>query len=264
MTHTADRGMLAAVESLLFNAILALAGVAAGFINTMAGGGSMLTLPALMLLGLPADIANGTNRLSIVTQSVAGVLSFRRQGRLETAALAPVIIPTVAGAVIGATTATQIPAQVLEYVLLGTMMAVAVLMAIVPKALIAPIDSAPATGHRRFLGILGLFIAGLYGGFVQAGVGFLLLAALGGVLRYDLVRANALKLACVAVFGVAALGVFVAADQVAWAPAAVLAVATTIGALLGVRFAISVPQAVLRWIVLACVLATCVAALVRG
>ncbi|GAB4521838.1 MAG: sulfite exporter TauE/SafE family protein [Haliangiales bacterium] len=256
--------MLAAVDALLFYVVLALAGVASGFINTMAGGGSMLTLPALMLLGLPADVANGSNRLSVVSQSVAGVLSFRRRGRLDTGALLPVVAPTTLGAVVGAATATQIPAQLLEYILLGTMMTMAVVITLVPKALVAPTDATPASGRGRILGMVGLFAAGLYGGFIQAGVGFLLLAALGGLMRYDLARANALKLACVAVYGVAALGIFIAADQVAWVPAAVLAVATIIGSLIGVRFTLGVSQSVLRWIVLACVLATCGAALLRG
>lgn len=251
------------MDALLYAALVA-AGVAAGFLNTLAGGGSMLTLPVLMLLGLPADVANGTNRLSVVTQSTAGLLGFRRRGKLDEKALAPVVAPTVAGALLGAMAAAHMPAHLLEYVLLGTMMAMAVLMAVFPGAVTAPPDAPPPRGWRRLAGVAGLFAAGLYGGFVQAGVGFLLLAALGGILRYDLVRANALKLACVAVFGVAALAVFVVAGQVAWLPAAVLAVATVAGSQLGVRFAVGVPQRVLRYVVLACVLATCVAALVRG
>jgi uncharacterized membrane protein YfcA len=153
------------------------------------------------------------------------------------------------------------PAARLVYVLLGCMMARAVIMTLFPSAVIAPPGTPAATGARRVLGLVGMFVAGLYGGFVQAGVGFLLLGALSGMLRYDLVRANALKLACVAVFGVAALVVFIVAGQVAWLPAVVLAAGTTLGSLLGVRFAVRVPQNVLRYIVLACVIATCVAAL---
>jgi uncharacterized membrane protein YfcA len=246
--------------TLLYGA-LALAGVAAGFLNTLAGGGSMLTLPVLMLLGLPADVANGTNRLSVVTQAASGMLGFRSRGKLDERALLPVIAPTVAGALLGSTAAARMPPALLEHVLLGTMMAMAVIMTVFPGAVTAPPDAPPATGARRAAGIAALFAAGLYGGFVQAGVGFLLLGALSGVLRYDLVRANALKLACVAVFGIAALAVFVIAGQVAWVPAAVLAAGTAAGSLLAVRFAVRVRQDVLRYIVLACVIATCVAAL---
>ncbi|MEZ4440034.1 MAG: sulfite exporter TauE/SafE family protein [Polyangiaceae bacterium] len=242
-------------------AILAAAGVGAGFINTMAGGGSLLTLPALMLLGLPADVANGTNRLSIVTQSLSGVWAFHRQGRLPKEALPQVLGPTVTGAAVGALVATQVPPTVLKPVLLGTMIAIAMVMAVAPKMVAPEPDVEP-----RPLGLksgLGLFVAGVYGGFVQAGVGFVLLAVLGGMLRYDLLRANALKLAGTLIFGVVALAIFIVARQVAWAPAVVLAVATVIGSQLGVRFAVKVAPKWLRRIVLVCVIASCVAALLR-
>lgn len=251
------------MDTALLYLVLVVAGVAAGFLNTMAGGGSMLALPVLMLLGLPADVANGTNRLSVVTQSTSGLLAFRRRGKLDERAVVPVVLPTLLGAILGAISAASIPAALLEYVLLGTMMTMAVIMTIFPGAVFAPPDAPLAQGKRRLAGRAGLFAAGLYGGFIQAGVGFLLLGALSGILRYDLVRANALKLACSSIFSVAALAVFVIAGQVAWVPAAVLAVATVLGSLLGVRFAIRVPQAVLRYIVLACVIATCVAALLE-
>src|SRR5690606_10045595 len=131
---------------------------------------------------------------------------------------------------------------------------------------------APGTGEGRAArprrgraaSTAALLAAGFYGGFAQAGVGFLLLAALGGALGYDLVRANALKLACTLVFGVVALAVFVVAGQVEWLPGVLLAACTALGSQLGVRFAIDVRQDVLRWIVLACVIATCAAALVKG
>lgn len=252
------------MNELLLYPLLAAAGIAAGFLNTMAGGGSMLTLPVLMLLGLPADMANGTNRLAVVTQSVSGMLGFRRRGKLDERAVVPVVAPTVLGAVAGASLAASVPAEALKYVLLGTMMAMALVMTVAPKMVTAPDDEEARPQGRRLAGTAALLGAGLYGGFVQAGVGFLLLGALGGVLRYDLVRANALKLACTSIFGVAALAVFVIAGQVAWALAALLAASTTIGSLLGVRFAVRAPQKVLRWVVLVCVLATCVAALVKA
>lgn len=240
--------------------LLAVAGIASGFVNTMAGGGSLLTLPALMLLGLPADVANGTNRLSVVTQSVSGVWLFRRSGNLEWNNAGAVVLPTLLGSAVGALVASRVPPAVLEPVLLVTLVTVALLTAFAPK-IVAPEGETPtAVGWR---GGLGLFGAGLYGGFIQAGVGFVLLAVLGGLLRYDLVRANALKLVCTAIFGVVALGIFVAAGQVAWVPAAVLAAATVLGSQLGVRFALEVRPEVLRRIVLVAVLASCAAALFR-
>ncbi len=243
---------------------LAVAGVAAGFLNVMAGGGSLLTLPALLLLGLPADQANATNRLSIVSQSATGVWAFARGGKLDTGAIAPILLPTMAGSLIGALAASRVPVDLLEYVLVGAMMAMATLLLVHPRAVTAGADEQPRWHDRRLAGAAGLFAAGLYGGFVQAGVGFILLSVLGGVLRYDLMRANALKLVCTAVFGAVALTVFVLAGDVVWLPAALLAVYTVIGSQLGVRFALRAPEALIRWVIFAAVIGTCVAALVQN
>lgn len=252
------------MEQLWLHLALAGAGIAAGFLNTMAGGGSLLTLPVLMLLGLPADVANGTNRLSVMSQSMSGLIGFQRHGMLERSAILPVVVPTLVGATVGALTAAHVPALVLKYVLLATMMFMAVLMAVFPGTVIAPRSAEPAAGARRWVAWLGLLGAGLYGGFIQAGVGVLLLGVLGGLLRYDLVRANALKLLSIAIFSMVALGVFIMAGQVSWLVGALLALYTTLGAQLGVRFALRVDQRVLRWIVVVSVTAMCIAALVKG
>jgi uncharacterized protein len=253
-----------AADSLWTYAALVVAGIGAGFLNTVAGGGSMLTLPVLMLLGLPADVANGTNRVAIVSQSLAGVLSFRRGGVLDQPAVVPMLVPTVAGAVIGAAAASRVPAPVLKLVLLGTMTIMAAVMLVRPHAIGGSPGGVPRRLTSSRLGILGLFAAGLYGGFVQAGVGFVLLAVLGGVLRYDLAAANALKLACTLVLSGVALVVFVAADQVRWAPGLALAACTVVGSQLGVRFALRVPQKVLRAAVFVAVVATCAGAALKG
>jgi hypothetical protein len=177
------------------HAALVAAGLGAGFLNVMAGGGSLLTLPVLMLLGLPADVANGTNRLSIVSQSLSGMLGYHRGRALDHRSILRVLVPTSLGSLGGALLASRVPVRALELVLLGAMVATALLVALVPRLFAAQRDSEPRW-DRRAAGFLGLFGAGLYGGFVQAGVGFLLLGVLGGVIRYDVVRANALKLVC--------------------------------------------------------------------
>lgn len=220
----------------------------------------MLALPALMLLGLPADIANGTNRLAVVTQTIAGVAGFHAEGKLELRSVPAIALPTIAGAILGATAAALwLPREWVKPALLATMVLMATVMLVAPRAL-APTDGAPQSLRERPVAALGLFAAGVYGGFVQAGVGFVLLAVLGGLLRYDLVRANALKLACVLAFGLASLAIFVAADQVDWAPAVVLALATVVGARLGVRFAINVRPGTLRVLIFVGVVASAAAA----
>lgn len=241
---------------------LVVAGLAAGFFNTVAGGGSLLSLPVLMLIGLPADVANGTNRLAVVTQSVVGAASFAGAGALPRQSVLPVLGPTLLGAILGAVVASRVQEGVLRGVLLTMLVGMALLLTLAPGLVTAEPDEEPR--GTTLIGALGLFGAGLYGGFVQAGVGFLLLAVLGGLLRYDLVRANALKLVCTTVFGVAALGIFVLADQVAWVPGMVMAAAAVLGSRLGVVFATRVEPVVLRRLLLVMVLAACAGALWDG
>ncbi len=243
---------------------IALTGVVAGFVNTVAGGGSLLTLPALMLAGLPADVANGTNRVGVVLQSASGVVGFRRAGRLSLASLPALSLPTVTGAALGAWLAADVlPRDLVEPALMAALAVVALVMLFAPPN--EGGDSVEPPSLRERPGVaLGLFLAGLYGGFVQAGVGFVLLAVLGRGLRIDLVRANAIKLSLVMLFGIVALGIFVAKDQVAWAPGLLLAGATVVGAQLGVRFALRVPARALKRLVVVCALASCAAVVLRG
>ncbi len=242
---------------------LAIAGIGAGILNSLAGGGGMLVLPALMLLGLPADVANGTYRLSVVTHSASGTYLFRRAGKLPSGAILPIIAPTLSGALAGALAVTQIPASLLKPILLGTMVIMAAYILLRPNDLMQS-GEAPLPVRESPKGLAGLFFAGFYGGFVQAGVGVVLLGVLAGILRYDLVRANALKLVITLVYGVFVLGVFVWAGQVAWLPAAVLALAAIVGSQIGVRMAIKVNPIVIRRVVLGAVVATSIAAILKG
>lgn len=243
-------------------AALAVAGVLATVVNVMAGGGGMIVLPVLMALGLPADVANGTYRLSVVTQSLAGAAALRRENKLDTRSIVPILIPTMLGAILGALLATWVPRDVLKPILLVTMVSMAALIAFRKQTLLPSEGPAmmPSEVPRSYI---GLFLSGVYGGFIQAGVGFLLLGVLVGTLRHDLIAGNALKLVVTLAFGTVALGIFAWAGLVSWAPAVVLAVASIVGARLGVRLMLRVPVAGLRWFVLACVVATCIVAWLR-
>jgi uncharacterized protein len=248
-------------ELTLFNTSLVIvAGFVAGFINTIAGGGSMLTLPALMIMGLPADIANATNRVGVVLQSLAGARQFHARGKLSVPDIAPTLIPVLIGSLIGALLASYLPREILKPVLLLTMLGMAILMLVKPSTVMPPPGTPVLTVRESPTAWAGLFAAGLYGGFVQAGVGFIIIAALAGGLRYDLVRTNALKMAITGILTVIALVVFVARGQVLWVPGLLMAAGTVVGATLSVRFAIAAPQYVLKWFLFGMVLVTCAAA----
>jgi uncharacterized membrane protein YfcA len=240
-------------------AALLAAGLVAGFVNTIAGGGSLLTFPALVLIGLPVDVANGTNRVAVVLQSLAGAWRFEKAGVVRWKTVGKVLAPTVVGAVVGAIGAAYlVPDAYLGPVLFGTMLTVALVMLLRP-----PVEPEDDQQPPHPASPFALFAAGLYGGFVQAGVGLVLIAVLTSLTRRPLVEANALKLVVVLAFTVAALGVFVMADQVRWVHGLVLSVATVAGALLGVRFALKATSRVLRFVVLGCAAVACAAALFR-
>lgn len=238
-------------------ALLLAVGLVSGFINTLAGGGSMLTLPALMMTGMPADLANGTNRVAVLAQSITGAKGFDQAGKLDRGALVGIIVPTLLGAGLGAATASVLPNTWLKPILL-TVMAIVALSLLVPSGT-KPIESdkLPAGGVIAWLALFG---AGLYGGFIQAGVGFILVAIVSGVLHYDLLRSNALKLVCTSIFSGVALIIFALQGQVLWLTGIVLALGSVLGALASVRFAINVDESVLRSILVIMVLTSCIAA----
>jgi hypothetical protein len=240
--------------------LVIVAGFIAGFINTIAGGGSMLTLPALMMMGMPADIANATNRVGVLLQGIAGSHGYYRHGKLQLRDIAPLLAPALIGSLAGGLLASYLSPDLLKPALLLTMLGMAVLMLVAPSV-VAPSPGTPVLALKDSPGAMfGLFIAGLYGGFVQAGVGFIILAALAGGLRYDLVRSNALKMAITAALTLIALAVFIVRDQVLWIPGLLLSAGTVVGASMSVKFAISVPQSVLKWFLFVMVLITCTAA----
>ncbi len=221
----------------------------------------MLTLPLLILLGLPADIANGTNRVAVVAQGVSGTWGFHRKGRVEWRNLGALALPTVLGALGGALLATQVPRLWLKPALLSTLVVVALVMLLRPNWL--PDESQGEPRSLRPSTWFGMFATGVYGGFVQAGVGFLLLGMLCGVLRYDLVRGNALKLAVVLVFGTVSLLVFALARQVCWSIGLLLACATVAGSQIGVRTALTIRATTLRWLLFVAVTVSCMGAWLR-
>ena len=173
--------------------ILVSTGFIAGIINTMAGGGSNLTIPALMVLGLPADIANATNRVSVLFQSLTAAKGFKRHGKLDIPDLKVIVGTTVIGGIAGALLASYMPIEYLKPTLLSAMILMAGIILFKPSVISPPEGTPPNTVFGSKQSIPMLLLAGFYGGFVQAGVGFILIAAIAGGLRYDLVRANALK-----------------------------------------------------------------------
>ena len=250
--------------SLGYIALLLITGLIAGVINILAGGGSNLTLPALMVMGMPADVANATNRLGVAMQNVVGIFGFRKHKKLPTDDLGPIMLPTIIGGILGAVLASYAPVELLKPLLLGAMITMALVILIAPDVVSPPKGTQPYTVKEKPSSWWWLGLAGFYGGFVQAGVGLILIAALAGSLRYDLVRTNALKVACVFMFTSIALLIFILRGQVMWLPGIILACGTMVGAHYGVKLAISVSTRALKWFIFLMTLAASAAALLAG
>lgn len=240
-------------------------GVVTGFINTVAGGGSLITLPVLILFGLPADVANATNRVAILGQSIWGTILFDRKKALDRQAALWISIPTVISAVAGSYLATRISVQVLEPVLLIATLLMGISMLAQPRLWKNSEQDTPPTSLRKQpWAIGGLLLAGFYGGFLQAGVGFWLLAIFLGLLRYDLLRANAIKLLVVIPLSLVSIAIFWQAQLIAWLPGSFLALGAILGAWIASHVSLR-PQAQkpLRIFVFVMLIATCSIIIVR-
>jgi len=238
--------------------ILFGAGIFAGTLNVLAGGGSFLTLPVLILLGLPATVANGTNRVGIFFQNIGAVWGFRKRGVLDWRWTARILAPACAGAVVGTTLALIIGDAAFRKLLAFLMVAVTLWTLWDPVSRIK--------GEKRpgalFLGS-AFFLAGIYGGFVQAGVGFLILAAttLAG---FDLVKGNAIKVLCILVFTALSLAIFAWNGQVEWGVGLVLAGGTIIGGQIGVHLTVLKGHKWVRGVVTIAVIALAIKLWITG
>ncbi len=222
----------------LFHAvILFLCGVAAGFINVVAGGGSLLTLPLLIFLGLPTATANATNRVGILLQNVVASSTFRRQGLLETGLGLRLMVAAAPGAVLGALVAVEMDDQLFRRVLAVIMLLV--LVTIIRRRRTATSGrpaGMPLAGRHPLALYASFFYIGFHSGFIQAGVGFVIIAALAEFSGLGLVRSNGVKVFCILMIQVISLAIFAALGSVHWLWGLTLAGGTMIGGWAGVRW----------------------------
>lgn len=223
-------------------ALLAIGGLA-GFINVLSAGGSMLTLPLLMFLGLPPQVANGTNRVAITLQSITAVSGFRRMGHGNLKVSLHLAVPAIIGSLLGAWIATRVRDAIFELVLILAMIGVSVFMLLPQPRL----DTRPLTTDRLGPVIyLAMFLIGLYGGFIQVGVGALFLVVLYRILKIDLPQVNVFKVSIILLYTVPALLIFAISDQVRWGMGLTLALGNIVGAFLAVKVNLSSQGA--RWV----------------
>ena len=217
-------------------------GLLAGIINTLAGNGSAITLPMLMVLGLNGPMANATNRVGVVLSTLTSAATFIHGGMLETRGILWIVVPTGLGALGGAVVASKMDDTDMRYAIGAVMILILFFVVAKPSRWISDHDHGPQQ-RSRALSMLIYFVTGAYGGFIQAGVGILLLATL--VLRsgYSLVRANPVKVVIIFALTLPALIVYAANDLVDWPLGMLMACGQVPGAWIGARFAAHHPGA---------------------
>lgn len=226
-------------------AVLVLAGLVSGALNTLAGGGSFLTLPLLLFLGMSPGVANATNRVGVLAQNVSGVWGFHRHGALDWRWAWSASVPAIAGAGAGAWVSLQVPGFAFTRILSVAMVGITLWSLWRNRGGSAPGGSRhgrPAQSRAALAA--GFFVVGAYGGFIQAGVGFFLLA-LTTAAGLDLVRGNAVKVLAVLLMTVLSLAIFGTAGTVDWGRGAALGVGNFAGGIVGVRFAVLMGH---RWL----------------
>jgi len=211
---------------------LCVAGVFAGFINVVAGGGSLLTMPLMIFLGLPDAAANGTARVAILVQNISAFARYRRAGRVDTALAMKLCVPAIVGAIGGAALAAFIGDAGFRALLSWVMLGCALLVIFNPAMGRTESEAAqPRLDPARLWPVL--LLIGFYGGLVQAGVGYLILFGFTYVLRLGLVEANIMKVVVVAAYTPLALVVFISQGMVEWVPGLCLAAGQAAGAWIG-------------------------------
>ena len=221
-----------------FYPILVGTGILVGFINTLAGSGSLITLPLLMFIGLPANVANGTNRVAILMQTAVGVRGFKKHKVFQIREGIWLSLPAVIGALIGAALAVDIDDRTMTRAIGLLLIVMFFLIILKPEAWVKG-KAGQVKAKPGLLQVLIFFGIGLYGGFIQAGVGFFLLGGLVLGAGYDLIKANAIKNLVVLLYTPFALAVFIWNGQVNWLAGVTLGLGNMIGAWIATRVAVS-------------------------
>jgi uncharacterized membrane protein YfcA len=223
---------------------LTAVGVLAGWLNVMAGGGSLLTVPVMLFMGIPGPVANGTNRIAILAQNITAVTAFRRQGFSDFRLGFSLAGAAAVGALGGASIGVHLDGEWFDRVLALVMIAVLILMASGhDKTRPAADGSKP---KNLFLGHVLMIGAGFWGGFIQIGVGFILMPILHRVMGFDLVHTNMHKVFIVLVYTIIALLVFASHLELLWWTGLGLAVGNSIGGWLGAHSTVRRGETLIR------------------
>ena len=234
--------------------LLILVGFIAGIINILAGGGSLLTLPMLIFLGLPPHIANGTNRVAIIIQNIFAVKGFQSKGIKTYPFSLYLAIPATIGAIIGAIVGIKIEGELFNKIL-GIVMLVIVIYMVLKSNKISKNNIERIKGKYFWLSIIAFFFIGLYGGFIQAGVGFIILFTLSNINQFSLVKSNAIKVTVALIYTLVAVAIFAYNDSVNWKYGLILSLGNATGGWVTSRWSVNKDDKFIKKVLIIMVLA---------
>ena len=233
------------MNDILQYGLLIIVGMLAGVINTLAGGGSLLTLPVLIFMGLPPNVANATNRIGIAFQALIGTAGYRSKGVSNFPFNIYLGISALIGSLIGAQIAVDIKGETFNKLLAIIMLFVVAVIVFKPKASSLQLPER-LTGKYLFYAIIGFFFIGIYGGFINAGIGFIIILFLNNVNRLSLIKTNATKVSLVFIYTCGALALFAYNGKVDWSTGFVLAIGTSLGAWWSSRWSVDKGEGVIK------------------
>jgi uncharacterized membrane protein YfcA len=227
-------------------ALLTAVGIVAGFLNVMAGGGSLLTVPVMVFMGLPGPVANGTNRIAILVQNLAAVAAFFQRGFSEFRLSLTLAACAIPGAIIGALVGVNLQGEWFNRILALIMVAVMLVMYFDKGHKTSAEPDYQPTRRQLIRGHILMVGVGLWGGFIQIGVGFIIMPVLNRVMGLDLVRTNMHKVFIVCSYTVVALALYASQVEIAWMVGAALALGNGIGGYLGAHFSVRQGEKLIR------------------
>lgn len=225
-----------------------LAGILVGFVNVIAGGGSVLSLPLLIFLGLDANVANGTNRINILVTSIVGIRTLKQKEKMPYKKGLRFLVPSVLGAITGALFAVDLDERLMKQIIGVVLVIIFFVMLYKPNQWLK--GSEDLTEKKYWWQIPLFFFLGLYGGFIQAGAGLFIIATFVLGAGYDLMKANLMKLLIILLYTPIVIGVFIMNNHIHYMLGILLAIGAIIGAIIGSKLALKKGTKFIRYMLL--------------
>lgn len=223
--------------------ILTVVGAIAGFLNVLAGGGSALTIPLMIFLGYDATVANGSNRIAIQVETISAVAAFKKQQYADFGLSLKLSLMTLPGGILGAFYAVKIDDELFTKIL-GVVMVLIIITLMFPKSEL--VEHAKQHKWKKWLAWPVMFAVGFYGGFIQAGVGFVIMSVLLHLYGMSLVKINMHKVFIIMIFTIPAVIVFIVTDNIDWFAAIALSIGMMLGTLIAVKMSLKKGEKLVR------------------